>query len=202
VATDTRGRVEEVGDDCWNTWRRKDAERTIEVAWQACRSVSRRWRPGLVPRTVGRCLTPQALEVRRRCPATRGCVTWVTTKHHAWVPSVIPDEATRQPSVSEDGSAISRAVVVVNAPPALRDELVREHAEVRTRVVLEPALASLVGDEGQPVAVVQSWWQRCVRLWCNGCGVGRARSEVCDVMAAACSNHDVVITSRSPLGGR
>jgi hypothetical protein len=32
--------------------------------------------------------------------------------------------------MSEDGSAVSRAVVVVNVLPALRDELVREHAEV------------------------------------------------------------------------
>jgi hypothetical protein len=32
-------------------------------------------------------------------------------------------------------------VVVVNARPALRDELAREHAEVRTRVVEQPALA-------------------------------------------------------------
>jgi hypothetical protein len=46
--------------------------------------------------------------------------------------------------VSEDGSAVSRAVVVVNARPVLRDELAREHAEVRTRVVYEPAFASLV----------------------------------------------------------
>jgi hypothetical protein len=38
-------------------------------------------------------------------------------------------------------------VVVVNARPALRDELAREHAEVRTHVVCEPAFASLVGDE-------------------------------------------------------
>jgi hypothetical protein len=50
--------------------------------------------------------------------------------------------------VSEDGSTISRAVVVVKARPALWDELTREHAEVRTRVVEEPALAWFVGDEG------------------------------------------------------
>jgi hypothetical protein len=140
VATGTRGRVKEGGDGGWNISRRKDAERTVEVVRQACRSVLGRWRPGLVPRTVGRCLTPQVLFVRRRCPATRGCVTWVTTKHHAWVPGVIPDDAKRQPSVREDDIAVSRAVVVVNARPALWDELVREHAEVRTRVVEEPAL--------------------------------------------------------------
>jgi hypothetical protein len=49
-------------------------------------------------------------------------------------------EARGQPSVREDGSAVSLAVVVVNTRPALRDELVRYHAEVRTRVVEEPAL--------------------------------------------------------------
>jgi hypothetical protein len=35
--------------------------------------------------------------------------------------------------VSEDGSTISQAVVVVNARPVLWDELAREHAEARTR---------------------------------------------------------------------
>jgi hypothetical protein len=35
--------------------------------------------------------------------------------------------------VSEDGSAISQAVVVVIARPELWDELAREHAEARTR---------------------------------------------------------------------
>jgi hypothetical protein len=95
---------------CWlNTWRRQDAERTVEVVWQACRSVSGRWRPRTCPSTVGRCLTPQVLLVRRRCPATRGCVTCVTTEHYAWVPGVIPDEAKRQPSLCEDGSAVSCA---------------------------------------------------------------------------------------------
>jgi hypothetical protein len=42
--------------------------------------------------------------------------------------------------VSEDGDAINHAVVIVNARPALRDELAREHAEARTHVVEEPAL--------------------------------------------------------------
>jgi hypothetical protein len=37
--------------------------------------------------------------------------------------------------VSEDGSAISQAVVIVNIRPALCDELAREHAEARTRSV-------------------------------------------------------------------
>jgi hypothetical protein len=49
-------------------------------------------------------------------------------------------EAKRQPSVSEDGGAISRAVVVMNARPALWDELAKKHAEAQTRVVEEPAL--------------------------------------------------------------
>jgi hypothetical protein len=35
--------------------------------------------------------------------------------------------------VSEDGSTISHAMVVVNALPALWGELAREHAEARTR---------------------------------------------------------------------
>jgi hypothetical protein len=42
--------------------------------------------------------------------------------------------------VSDNGGAISRAVVVMNARPALWDELAREHAEARTRVVEEPAI--------------------------------------------------------------
>jgi hypothetical protein len=44
-------------------------------------------------------------------------------------------------TVSGDGSADSRAEFVVNARPELWDELAREHAEMRTRVVEEPALA-------------------------------------------------------------
>jgi hypothetical protein len=44
-------------------------------------------------------------------------------------PSVIP------------GSAISRAEAVMNARPALWDELTREHAEVGAHVVEERALA-------------------------------------------------------------
>jgi hypothetical protein len=41
-------------------------------------------------------------------------------------------EAKRQSFVSGDGSAVSRAVVIVNARPELWDELTGEHAEVRT----------------------------------------------------------------------
>jgi hypothetical protein len=44
-------------------------------------------------------------------------------------------EAKRQSSVCGVGSAVSRAVVIVNARPALWDERAREHAEVRTRDV-------------------------------------------------------------------
>jgi hypothetical protein len=62
------------------------------------------------------------------------------------VPTTSQIEAKRQPSVSEDDGAINRSVVVVNARPALWDEVAREHAEVRTRIVEEPALASFVGD--------------------------------------------------------
>jgi hypothetical protein len=36
----------------------------------------------------------------------------------------------------------------MNARPALWDELAREHAEVRTRVIEEPALVHFFGDEG------------------------------------------------------
>jgi hypothetical protein len=50
--------------------------------------------------------------------------------------------------VSEDSNTISHAVVVENARPMLWDELTKEHAEVRTCVVEEPALAWLVGDDG------------------------------------------------------
>jgi hypothetical protein len=55
-----------------------------------------------------------------------------------------------------DGSAISRPVVIVNARPALRDELAIEHVEVQTRAILEPALAGLVVSVmmRHPVAVV------------------------------------------------
>jgi hypothetical protein len=56
------------------------------------------------------------------------------------VPASAQIEAKRQPSVSEDGVTINRAVVVMNAGPALWYELAREHAEARTCVVVEPAL--------------------------------------------------------------
>jgi hypothetical protein len=68
--------------------------------------------------------------------------------------------------VREDGSVISQAVVVVNARPALWDELAREHAETRTRSVwnrgllvwsvMKGLLACLVGDKWRPVAVMMS----------------------------------------------
>jgi hypothetical protein len=52
-----------------------------------------------------------------------------------------------QPSVSADGSAVSRAKVVVDTLPALWNELAGEHAEVRTRVNQESLLSGFVGDE-------------------------------------------------------
>jgi hypothetical protein len=63
------------------------------------------------------------------------------------VPAKSQVEAKRQSSVRNDGSVISRAEAVMNARPAMCDELKREHAEVRTCVIEEPALAWLVGDE-------------------------------------------------------
>jgi hypothetical protein len=63
------------------------------------------------------------------------------------VPASPQIEAKWQPSVNEDGGAISCAVVVMNERPALWDELAREHAEARTRVVEEPAPTGLVGYE-------------------------------------------------------
>jgi hypothetical protein len=55
-------------------------------------------------------------------------------------------------------------VVILNAQPALWDELAREHAEARTRSVrnrhlldwsvVKGLLACLVGDEARPVAVM------------------------------------------------
>jgi hypothetical protein len=99
----------------------------------------------------------------------------------------------RGSSVGGNGSTISRAEVVMNARPALWDELTREHAEARTRVVEEPAVAWLVGDEGEAsgcsadvrrhwrplyylfyMLKVQGWEQRCVDFHI----VGGTRSEV------------------------
>jgi hypothetical protein len=60
----------------------KCMKRTVEVVRQAGRSMLRQWRLGLVSRVVERCLTLQVLEVRRRCPAMRGCM--------ACGPGVIP----------------------------------------------------------------------------------------------------------------
>jgi hypothetical protein len=79
----------------------KRLKRTVEVVRQTSHSALRQWRPGLFPRAVERCLTSQVLEVRHRCPATRGCV--------AMVPASSQIEAKRQPSVSEDGDAINRS---------------------------------------------------------------------------------------------
>jgi hypothetical protein len=67
-------RVDEDGDDDETLRGVKRLKRTVEVVRQVGRSVLRQWRLGLVSRVVERCLTPQVLEVRRRYPATRGCV--------------------------------------------------------------------------------------------------------------------------------
>jgi hypothetical protein len=58
--------------------------------------------------------------------------------------------------VSEDGSAVSQAVVVVNARLALWDELAREHAEARTRSVRNRRLLDWSVIKVRPVAVVMS----------------------------------------------
>jgi hypothetical protein len=50
----------------------KSLKRTVDVVRQAGHSMLRQWRLGLVSRVVEQCLMPQALEVRCRCPATRG----------------------------------------------------------------------------------------------------------------------------------
>jgi hypothetical protein len=75
VATGTRGRVDGDRDDDGTLGGVKKPKRTVEVVRQVCRSMWRTWHLGLVPRAVERCLTPQVLEVRRRCPAKRVCVT-------------------------------------------------------------------------------------------------------------------------------
>jgi hypothetical protein len=64
-------------------WRRKEDETYGRGCPADVSHALRQWRLGLVPRAVERCLTPQVLEVRRRCPATRGCVPCG--------PGVIPD---------------------------------------------------------------------------------------------------------------
>jgi hypothetical protein len=46
-----------------------------------------------------------------------------------------------------DGSAVSRAKVVVDTLPALWNQLAGVHADVRARVDEEPLLSGLVGDE-------------------------------------------------------
>jgi hypothetical protein len=58
--------------------------------------------------------------------------------------------------VSEDDSAISQAVVVVNARPALWDELAREHVEARTRSLRNRHLLDWSVRKTWPVAVVMS----------------------------------------------
>jgi hypothetical protein len=92
-------------------------------------------------------------------------------------------------------------VVIVNARPALWDELAREHAEVRTRVVEEQAFAWFVSDEVQPVAVVQMCAAADVcHASCFTCSMCRAGSNVVsgyrivgDTMAAASVGRFVVV---------
>jgi hypothetical protein len=107
---------------------------------------------------------------------------------------------------------LSYAVVVVNARPALWDELAREHAEawtqsVRNRCLLDWSvmkglLACLVGDEGRPVVVMLSG--AAVGLWAMLCpitvsSVVQWPQAICcccccccdhvDHKVACCSNH-------------
>jgi hypothetical protein len=56
VATGTRGRVDGDGDDDGTLGGVKSMKRMVEVVRQACHSVLRQWRLGLVPRAVERCL--------------------------------------------------------------------------------------------------------------------------------------------------
>jgi hypothetical protein len=58
--------------------------------------------------------------------------------------------------VTEDGSTINHAVVVVNARSALWDELAREHAEVLTRLLRNRRLRDWSVMKVRPVVVVMS----------------------------------------------
>jgi hypothetical protein len=72
--------------------------------------------------------------------------------------------------VSEDGNVISKAVVVVNARPALWDELAREHAEARTRSARNRRLLDWSVMKVRLVAVVMSGNAvdvSCVRFPCS-----------------------------------
>jgi hypothetical protein len=72
--------------------------------------------------------------------------------------------------MSKDGSAISQAVVVMNARPALWDVLAREHTEVRTRSVRNRRLLDWSVMKVRPVAVVMSGDAvdvSCVRFPCS-----------------------------------
>jgi hypothetical protein len=71
------------------------------------------------------------------------CVTSATMNCHV----KYQVEAEGQPSVSRDGSAVSRTEVVVNTLPALWDSFSEKHAEVQTSVYQEQLLTGLVGDE-------------------------------------------------------
>jgi hypothetical protein len=56
-------------------------------------------------------------------------------------------EAKRQPSVGGDGCAVGSTEIVINAFPALWNQLAGEHAEVGAGVNAEVQLTGLVCDE-------------------------------------------------------
>jgi hypothetical protein len=122
----------------WNTWRRKEAE----TYGRGCPAGVSQYVEAMVP---GSC--PLNRWTMVDAPSVSSSVLRCGV---AWrvVPASPQIEVKRQPSVSEDCGAISSAVALLNVWPALWDELAREHAEARTRVVEEPALTWLVGDEG------------------------------------------------------
>jgi hypothetical protein len=59
------------------------------------------------------------------------------------IPAQSKVEAKGQPSVGEDGSAVSRAEVIIYSCPALRDEFTGVHTEARTRVHQESQLSDV-----------------------------------------------------------
>jgi hypothetical protein len=69
----------------------------------------------------------------RKSAPMRGCVTSATTNRHV--------------NSLRNGSAFSRAEVVVDTLPALWNQLAGEHAEVRACVNQESQLSGFVGDE-------------------------------------------------------
>jgi hypothetical protein len=76
-----------------------------------------------------------------------GCVTTVTMNRHVNSRRNPRLRLSGQPSVSADGSAVSRSEVVVDTLPALWNQLAGVNAEVRARVDQEPLLSGFVGDK-------------------------------------------------------